>query len=306
MKHCNEYAQLSAYADGELCQDGKRLVEEHTSECDSCAALLEINREISASVSRSSVPVPEALRLGVMNSIKAGRAVGGTASLTENTGANSEKSKKKHGWKGLILTRYAPIAACLVVMLLVWQFWGSFWTTQNDDAAPSAVWETMNESHAESVVMDDSTFGFSAEEEAPASYEADTGVIFAPDIRVDAAGDFESEHFPAPQAEVTEHSDMDDLMMHGEHRSAAEMARIMTYIDEAYAQIYFTGDLPASLKELDPQPFGSWFGWQKVFEIPSSEVSALLAEIGSRRELDIIYNENHRDSKFAIVFFSQG
>ena len=297
MKHCDEYVRLSEYADDELCQTDKRLVEEHTSECDNCAALLEINREISVSISRSMAPVPEALRLGVMNRIRSESE----AKASENKKTETEK---KHRWNRLILTRYVPAAACLVVMLLVWQFWGNIWSTQNDYAAPSAMRVATDEAYAESA-MEDSTFGGSAEE-APAFADEDAGLGFAPGMRGDAAGDFDGELFLAPQAEAAEYSDMNDLMMPGEPRTEAETARIMTYIDEAYVQIYFTGELPASLKELEPQSFGSWFGWQKVFEIPSEDVSALLAEIGTRRNLDVIYNENHRNSEYALIFFSQG
>ncbi|MCL2820473.1 MAG: zf-HC2 domain-containing protein [Oscillospiraceae bacterium] len=112
MKNCVGIAELlCAYADGELNDSNKKFVEDHLVICENCSAILKMYGEISSSVNDTNVPAPDALCIGVMNRIQ-----------NEETPQKATISKKRRQYR-YILTRYAPIAACLVVMLLVFQFW---------------------------------------------------------------------------------------------------------------------------------------------------------------------------------------
>jgi len=105
---------LCAYADGELAKSDIQLVEDHLLICENCSAILKMYGEISSAVDDTNVPAPDALCLGVMNRI-------------QNESVPSIPVKKKKWWhRRVILTRYAPVAACLVVGLLVWGIWGNF------------------------------------------------------------------------------------------------------------------------------------------------------------------------------------
>ena len=107
MNNCAEFIELiSAYADGELSEPDNCRVMEHIGACKSCSALLDIYREISAAVDESAVPAPEALRIGVMERVLSDDAV------------PAPGNARKHTPFRLILLRYAPIAACLTLILL--------------------------------------------------------------------------------------------------------------------------------------------------------------------------------------------
>jgi len=112
MKNCVGIAELlCAYADNELSESNRRLVEDHLIICENCSAILKLYKEISDSVNDTNVPAPDALCIGVMNRIQ-----------NEEAPQKVTISKKRRRYQ-YILTRYAPIAACLVVVFLVWQFW---------------------------------------------------------------------------------------------------------------------------------------------------------------------------------------
>ena len=266
MKKCSELLELiSVHADGELTGSDKRLVEEHLSTCESCSALLEMFREISASVRESCVAVPEALRIGVMNRIHGERA-------------HEVNNEKQRGRFHVALMRYAPIAACLVVMLLVWQFRGDIWGVRENAMPPAA---------------------------APEPAAAPAAPMEAEMHYDDAAVDFEeaipsADAAPAPMDAPSP----EDRMFQGDQRSEQETERIMQYISGAYAEISVTGELPALLSEYEPEPFGAWFGWEMVFEIPASEVPALLAELSDREDVMVTHYDSN--STYAVVMYSRG
>jgi len=143
VKKCIEITELlSVYVDNELNDTDKQSVEEHLAECESCSALLEIYREISISADESNVQVPDALRLGVMNRVQ-----------SEEISAEEETEKKKWWQHQVLLTRVAPIAACLVVVLLVWQFSGNLFG-MNDSSSPAAAPAPMADTSVPGVSVD--------------------------------------------------------------------------------------------------------------------------------------------------------
>ena len=107
MNNCADYFELiSAHVDGELSQSDKQRLEEHLSMCAGCASILRMLRGISLSVEESCVPAPESLSVSVMQRIRSGD--------TQRIDSNVKKFKLVN----VILTRYLPIAACLVFLLL--------------------------------------------------------------------------------------------------------------------------------------------------------------------------------------------
>jgi len=279
---------ISAYADDELADCDKLKVEEHINKCESCSTLLDIYREIAVSVSDTSKPVPDALRIGVMNRV-----------LYEDIPRVSE-SKNKRSRFHFALTRLAPIAACLVVGLILWQNWGVLSGGRSDTLAPAAAPEPIAPAAADAAPepvlrFDDSEFPEAAEEELQEGATSQLDVVPAP-MEAPAPTDA-----PAPMDVPV---DTDDMMIGVEpFRSPQETERIMNYISNASAEISVTGKLPEFLADHEPQPFGSWFGWEMVYEIPSQSVPALLSELGDREGVSVTYYEN--DSAYAVVMYSR-
>jgi len=302
---------ISVYADGELKDPDTFQLEVHLSECDSCSALLEMYREISTAADEQSVDAPEALRIGVMNRIRNEEIF--------HTAGNVKRRKPLN----IILMRYAPIAACLVVMLFVWQFWGSLWGAQDTAMAPAAEPQAAMDSLAPDAAPApaESEPALAPPEAAPDA-EPDAADAFTnslDDINVEGEVPLDTDDADGSADDAGESADnADESAEDGDRdprggrslpdgdRSAEETEQIMQYIDGAYAQITVTGELPDLLKDYDPQPFGSWFGWQMVFEIPSDKVPALMAELGDREGVSIIQIPDNSESTYAIVMFSPG
>jgi len=127
VKNCIGIADfLCAYADNELPEAHKQIVEDHLQICENCSTVLKLYREISVSVTETNLPAPEALRIGVMNRIQ-----------SENIPREIDNNKQRKKYK-YILTRFAPVAACLVVGLVVWQFWGTMWGSDSAESPAAA------------------------------------------------------------------------------------------------------------------------------------------------------------------------
>jgi len=270
---------ISAYADGELSDSDKLLVENHISECESCSVLLDIYREISASIIETSADAPDALRIGVMNRV-----------LYEDI-PNVIENKKQRGRFHFALTRFAPIAACLVVGVLIWQNWGTFFGDgrfggHHTDFAPAAAPMVPEEAPAPA-----------SEAEQEIDVHIERGIF--PD---EAAGELFDDADASDQVEFAPTDATDDLMINDENRSPEETERIGDYISNAYAEISITGELPDFLAGYEPQSFGSWFGWECVYEIPRSSVPDFLSELGNREGVLVSYSEN--DSLYAVVMYS--
>ena len=119
MNNCVELMELiSAYADGELTQSDCRRVEEHLSSCESCSALLELYREISVALDESAVPAPEALCDSVMKKVLSEETtVAGDTSPAGDTVPATDNADRRKPVR-IMLLRYAPLAACLAIILL--------------------------------------------------------------------------------------------------------------------------------------------------------------------------------------------
>jgi len=269
--------QISAYADGELNDSDKRQVESHLTECQSCSALLDIYREISVSVVKTSAPAPEALRIGVMNRV-----------LHEDIPRVADSKKKQKRYR-FALTRFAPVAACLVVGFLLWQNW-------------------------------DSLFGWSQEAVAPAPAMAPAPAPDAAPPPAEAAEPFDVDMERSLMPEEAD-SQVDDLAAEAPMPDAAPMPtfapddrmeedgdvwlteHIEAHIKKSYVTIEFFGKLPAFLEEYEPLSFSPWNGWESVYEIPSEDALDLVDELSDRDGFAVTYYDD--DSAYAVVMYSR-
>jgi len=280
---CEELIELiSAFADDELSGSDKELVENHLAECKNCSTILEVYREISISADESSLPAPEALRIGVMNVV-----------YSEKIHDKPDKAKQRSRFQ-FALTRFAPIAACLVVGLLMWQFWGDLFgardSTQMPVAAPEAAMPAPAAAPAAPAPQADMNMMDTWDD---VSEEGD--MYIAPEV--DAAGRMD----PAAPAALAE---PEESIIIDQERTQEETQQIMDFIGGAYAEITITGELPALLKNYDPLPFGSWFGWERVYEIPTAEAQKLIAEIGNREDVVVARFDENANSLYAVVMYS--
>ena len=127
MRNCKDLMEhLSAYADGEYSGAEKRQMEAHLLSCKNCSELLKLYRDISRAKVESTMPAPRNLVNGVMERV-------------HSDGARFEDRSKRHSRNRSAFARYAPIAACLVVVLLAIPFALPHILGQNEtsiDAAP--------------------------------------------------------------------------------------------------------------------------------------------------------------------------
>jgi len=297
MKNCVGIADLlCAYADNELNESNKLIVEDHLSICENCSAILGIYREISVSVSETNVPAPEALRIGVMNRIQ-----------SEDVPRRIDNNKQRRQYK-YILTRFAPIAACLVVGLVVWQFWGTLWGNDNTASpatiapAPMAAAPAPAAAAPEiAIQMDDSA----AVPEAEYSNEAADafGINISPE---------EPESAPAPG----------DRMEPAGSGAGGFLERLYESIDGfgpldgvdarlfagASAVITVIGDLPVALAEYTPEPDWMYgrFGWETLYVTSGQMIPTLLDEVGNREGTTVVYNNNNVAGDYVIILLSYG
>ena len=262
---------LCAYADGELNDANKQLVEDHLAICDNCTSILKVYREISTSINDTSIEPPTALVKGVMDRVM------------EESVPRVEKETVERKRNKLILTRYLPVAACLVAMLLVWQFWGNtlFTGRVNDMGSTIAPMEAMP-----TPVPADAGGGSSRSE--------------ALEIKPGTTGGM-SEQGGEPSADFNV-TDTDDEALDHSSQKENEDAQFLDILNNAYAEIKIKGDLPTFLVDHEPHPIGKWFDWDIVFEIPATDIQALLDELSKRD--DFSFERINTESKYAIVFYS--
>jgi len=267
---------LCAYADGELEKSKVHIVEDHLLICENCSAILKLYGEISTAIYDTNVPAPEALRPGVMNRIQ-----------HEEIHTEIEKIKKRKQYH-FILTRFAPVAACLVVGILIWQTWGNYLDYSGDSAVPPAQ-------------MADSEFYRLSLDVAPTSEPAPAPEAAPGDMESVADSDPDGE--PAAGGNII-NDDASDSFGTFRVLLPQDVEHYQEHIDGAYAEINITGELPALLESYMPQAFGPWPPWDIVFEIPSTDIAALLDELGSNEELVVNRNIQNASSPYVMVFFS--
>jgi len=292
VKKCTEITELlSAYADNELTGSDKRSVEEHLAACENCSALLEIYREISISVDESSAPVPDALRIGVMNRVRSERISNETVKDT---------NKKKWWQHQVLLTRLAPIAACLAVVLLIWQYGGNMFS-MNEYASPANVPAPAAMPDAPAASAGDSAVGSPEALETFVEYEWSTDdAIYDEDMMSmpeEASDGLQPQATSEPLPAFNRRTD-------GAESELIDPEGFAEFINQAYAEITFTGELPAILADLEPLPIYDWNGWELVFEIPSTDIDTLIEQLIDRTDVSLTHN--HNNSTYAIVFYSRG
>jgi len=302
VKNCQGIADfLCAYADGELPEANKQIVEDHLSICDNCSSILEIYREISVSVSETNVSAPEALRIGVMNRIQ-----------SENIPREFDNNKQRKQYK-YILTRFAPIAACLVVGLVVWQFWGTMWGINNAASpaaapAPMAAAPAAPADAAPEVAFNDNEMPESAEAESP----VEAAGAFGLDISLD-----EAEPAPVPGDRIAQNDEGADFL-----KSLYDNIDGFGPLDGADADLFrdasavitVVGDLPILLARLNAQPSPDWhygrFGWEQLYVISREMIASILDEVGDREGTIVIYNDNAPDNiiagNYVIILLTYG
>ena len=266
---------LCAYADGELTDANKKLVEDHLAICDNCSSILKIYREITTAVDDTCVDPPAALVTGVMNRI-----------VNEDT-PRAEKETEQRKRNKIILLRYMPIAACLVVMLLVWQFWGNtLFAGRIGSSTPDA--SNAEVMPAPAPAADSGYYSTGGSPEDHQRVLAESG-----------AGEDSLDSYDTMDHNI---SDETDLMPQGVVRRTLNIDNVITFIDNAYAEISITGEIPEFLQYYEPYSFETLFGWELLFEIPRSDVFPFIAELGNRPGVDVVYNDN--DSDYAVVLIT--
>jgi len=247
MKNCVGVADLlCAYDDNELPESNKKIVEDHLLICANCSAILRVYREISIAVDETNVPAPEALRVGVMNRIQ-----------SENIPREIDNNKQRKQYR-YILSRFAPVAACLVFGLLVWHFWGTMWGGDNaaSPAAPAPMAEPA--AAAPEVLLD--SFEMPVAEEAEAQW--DDADAYGLDISL------EDEAVPATPARIQSMLGEDWLqrLYDGIDGFGPLDETDAILFREAHAVVAITGDLPVALAEFEPLPDWQYgrFGWEML------------------------------------------
>jgi len=254
--------------------------------------------------------VPEALCTGVMERVLSEDLITTTEAFT-SANATSRKPIR------LTLWRYAPIAACLAIMLIAlpWII-DSFSRLSFDTLAP----ETSALRGAD-IPMDEIVGYYAAIEES--NLDTGAGVKTADDapfsIHDDAYdGDFQTPQFEqalpapvdapvvAPGAECGEEQqgEADEAEMDRSRQAAGSMFEFRSYYSDAYAFIEINGELPEFLKSYDPQPLDNWHDWDKYYILPRAAAQQLIGLIGECEGVMVI--ENYDNSNYAVVLYSSG
>jgi hypothetical protein len=263
---------LCAYADGELEKSKIQIVEDHLLICENCSAILKLYREISTAIDDTNVPAPDILRPGVMNRIQ-----------HEEIYTDTERIKKRKQFH-FILTRFAPVAACLIVGLIIWQPWSNTFNRSGDMAMPA------------SQSADSELYGM----EAPhAAGEPENSIPSGEMADADGSG---GSGVPEDINNLFDDTYESDGALRRVHSEDIESFR--EHINGAYAEIIIEGELPALLERYIPQAFGPWFEWDMVIEIPITEMPALLDELDNREESAITRNTLNASSPYVMVFFN--
>jgi len=278
---------LCAYSDGELEDSKRHIVEDHLLICDNCSAILKVYGEISTAIDDTNVEAPEALRLGVMNRVK-----------SEETHFKIEESKERKNYR-FALTRFAPIAACLLVGLLIWQPWGR--SLDNADADPLSMYghrqsgtpDAPNPMPASVPSSDDGEAESSDDEGPPSPSSMDNNLSLGEenilgDVNFDLASI--SRRWEVPVEQMTDE----------------DVEALFEYFSNAYAEITIVGELPVLLTHHEPLQFGSWFDWESVYHISRAEVTTLIEELGNRAGFEIHRNYSNTTSPYALVLYSHG
>ncbi|MCL2628325.1 MAG: zf-HC2 domain-containing protein [Oscillospiraceae bacterium] len=304
MKNCIDYVeQLSAYHDNELSEQETQKLLGHLNACEDCSALLEVYKEISVAADISDTLVPDALRIGVMNRIKAEKPVIAT--------------KRKRNIQ-FFLTRYMPIAACLAVVLLVWGFWGDLFAPRGaDNFAPLA--SSFGDYSAPA--GDEMLPGLSSDRNDLHPTGTSTGGgdtswhVFdasAPDAAAppqnkphdDGIGN-ESFIVDADAASIEALLAFDALNRRAQRLTRQEVDETMEFLKGASCWILITQEHLSHMEDYEVSPHGPWHNWYSLYEIPNDEVHALLTQL-SKTDNYVVMNNNDSTlkSSYSVVLYS--
>lgn len=326
VKTHNDYLDMiSAYADGELLAADSRELEEHIGTCEQCSALLVLYREISTAAAESTEPAPPALLTGVMNAV----SVINTQERTD--------TRKKRPPRRIFLTRLMPIAACLVVALLVWGYFGDFLRVSYDEAAPEAAGGGMSSMNSAADVAEDSPQEVQSEGDIPAgapsqNNNATGGGQPRPDGGFDGDSMMTDDAFvqSEPSATMPPQDSADagassadeeiilEMLFDAAHNSAArggsideqDTEFIEVYLLNASHLITVTGEFPEVLSAYKPEDIETRLGWEQTYIIPSTDVPTLQEQL---KEFDVFnaaantsvnMMSNSVDGTYAVVLYS--
>jgi hypothetical protein len=293
MKKCIDFTELiSAYTDGELTSGEQRQVEEHLESCESCAALLALYREISGSADELSVDAPEALRIGVMNRIHG-----------ENSDRVNEAKKQQKRFH-FILTRYMPIAACLVVMLFIWQYWGDLQQGFLENAASPAAEVLLDTMPAPAAAP----AGDAGDDADNAVYGEETTAVFR--IIPTPEEDTESvypETRRVTQADAPSNTPIGsdwNLSVPGGPQTVEEAEQIVIFLNQASTTMQFKGKLPAILSGYEPEDYSEWLGWDAIYIIQNEDIPVFIDELMQNNNYNTLFKEDNSDnanSTYAVI-----
>lgn len=299
-KNTDNLDMLSAYADGELPEAEMRQAKEYVDTHREGSALLELYREMTDAVNESAVPAPDALLAGVMHAIENDEAAG-TSQV--------QASPKRKITRKMILTRFMPVAACLVVALLAWGIWGNLFNSQfetansitgSGGAAPQAAYgdaaaDTAYPEEAEPGVAYDHDTAPEAFSEESYDEEAlfDTGASQPEPMPSAAPDSIEAEPEPAAdsyvfEVEVKIANSSDEmpweLIQNADFSRSAlnvETEPIVNYLEKATHWIVIEGEFPQYLDGYDYEIVDSKIGLGPIYVISSSAVAPLLSDLSS-------------------------
>ena len=310
-KNCAEYSILiSAYYDSELSANDRQRVEDHIDTCEYCAAALYMYREVSLAVKESLTPPPEALSGRVMADISG-------AADARSTGKTRHGYTPPHPMVRIILSRYVPAAACLVLILLALP------RLQNLNRAPTAPASSsapfmLSESPAQmdTVAPADApmgannsiqgeTGGAPAPEAAPMPSAASSAAGAQPDSSYDDEVIQETIEMEAPEEEAPQDADRGtdpyDEVLTGNTpaqappqiandtseipHSAPEAPLQEMNISGYFAVITVTGELPGILAEFDMEDAGNGLMLihiprETAIELISTDIDGVETELG--------------------------
>jgi len=323
MNNCSEYTELiSAYADGELTDSDRQRVEIHLSTCESCSALLEVFREISSSVNEIGIPTPDTLRTGIMEQV-----------LLEGTAPIPDNAKKPTKARGMIF-RFAPIAACLALVLLTlpWiiDYLGNSTSSDERNEAPMVAKDAAMEApNSGLMAIDGELLEGDGDIARSGEFGASGHSAFDPqlphpaaDLSIDPDEDADSGayRYDATLPDTPQDSPNDIFTQQPEGASSSQpienntnastgtgvapedVQNTLVDIDAAYAWITIVGELPDLLMKYRPEQLGSWLNYEMMYRIPRAAAQDFIKEISGQAGVTIVHN--NENSEYAIVMYS--
>ena len=328
MNNCVEYLEIiSAYVDGELTELDRHRIEAHFGVCEHCSAFLDLSREISAASTQSFVPVPEALRSGVMEKVlsagaaQAAGSAGAEHTMQTGVGAHGAADNKARKPVRAALSRYIPVAACLAVVLLALPFVIIYYGGQTGDnaSAPNGVLQGVvaPEAAAGSEWGDESTGRsgmeqLEAEAGGGAPHPAAEAALDDADLSPDSG--YARDLIPLPDTPPGEPEDSSEFGSWNQEDDTAHLpdpaealAALNELLEDVYAWIEITGELPELLWSYESaqlaDPLRHWLNFDVVFRIHRDVADELINELMAQDGIDIMII--NADSQYALVLYAR-